>query len=96
MVAWTCLAGHFIHPEQTSIGEAWMRLPRGGVAAFLGPVGETTTSEQLPFAMTFYAALRDEGRLGDAWLAAIQQQGSEDVMWGYTILGDPALQLYQE
>jgi hypothetical protein len=96
MVAWTCLAGHFIHPEQESIGEAWMRLPQGGVAAFLGPVGETTTGEQLPFAMTFYATLREEGQIGNAWLAAIQKEGSQDVMWGYSILGDPALRMYGE
>jgi hypothetical protein len=96
MVAWTCLAGHFIHPTQNSIGEAWMRLPRGGVAAFLGPVGETTTGEQAPYARGFYANLREEGRLGDAWLAALQQGSSQDVMWGYTILGDPALWLIRE
>lgn len=96
MVAWTCLAGHFIHPTQNSIGEAWMRLPRGGVAAFLGPVGETTTGEQAPFAKIFYANLREGGRLGDAWLAALQQGSSQDVVWGYTILGDPALRIYQE
>jgi hypothetical protein len=96
MVAWTCLAGHFIHPKQDSIGEAWMRIPRGGVAAFLGPVGETTTGEQVPYARVFYTNLREEGRLGDAWLAALQQGSSQDVVWGYTILGDPALRVYQK
>jgi hypothetical protein len=96
MVAWTCLAAHFIHPEQASIGEAWMRAPQGGVAAFLGPVGETTTSEQLPFTMAFYTALREEERLGDAWLAALQKGNSQDVTWGYTVLGDPALRLRWE
>jgi hypothetical protein len=96
MVAWTCLAAHFVHPEQASIGEAWMRAPQGGVAAFLGPVGETTTSEQLPFTVAFYTALREKERLGDAWLAALQRGDSQDVAWGYTVLGDPALRLRWE
>lgn len=93
VVAWTCLAGHFVHPLQDSIGETWLRAPRGGAVAFLGPVGETTTGEQTPFARAFYSALEEETRLGDAWLAALQAGGSEDVMWGYVLLGDPALQI---
>jgi hypothetical protein len=89
VVTWTCLAAHFIHPAQDSMAETWLRAPRGGAVAFLGPVGETTTGEQAPFA-------RAKGeRLGDAWLAALQEGGSRDVMWGYVLLGDPALLLCQ-
>ncbi len=93
VVAWTCLAAHFTHTRQRSMAEVWLAQPQGGVAAFLGPVGETTTSEQRPYAAAFYAALQETPRLGDAWLTALQISGSRDVRWGFTILGDPALYL---
>ena len=94
VVAWTCLAAHFIHPAQDSIGETWMRAPSSGAVAFLGPVGETTTGEQKPFIQAFYTALKEKDRLGDGWLAALQAGGSQDVAAGYTLLGDPALRVY--
>lgn len=96
VVAWTCLAAHFVHPAQDSIGEAWIRTPRSGAVAFLGPVGETTTGEQKPFIQAFYTALKEEERLGDGWLAALQAGGPQDVAWGYTLLGDPALRVGQK
>jgi len=95
VVAWTCLAAHFVHPAQDSIGEAWIRAPRSGAVAFLGPVGETTTGEQRPFMQVFYAALKEDNRLGDAWAAALESGGSQDVAWGYVLLGDPALRVLQ-
>ncbi|MBN1813532.1 MAG: hypothetical protein JXA14_16965 [Anaerolineae bacterium] len=96
VIAWTCLAAHFIHPAQDSIGETWVRAPRSGAVAFLGPVGETTTGEQRPFIQAFYAALKEDDRLGDAWVAALQAGGSQDVAWGYALLGDPALRILHE
>jgi hypothetical protein len=96
VVAWTCLAAHFIHPAQDSIGETWMRAPGSGAVAFLGPAGETTTGEQKPFILAFYTALKKQERLGDGWLAALQAlqvEGSRDVAVGYTLLGDPALRV---
>jgi hypothetical protein len=96
VVAWTCLAAHYIHPAQDSIGETWMRAPGSGAVAFLGPVGETTTGEQKPFIQAFYTALQEQERLGDGWLAALQVGGSRDVAVGYTLLGDPALRVLRE
>jgi hypothetical protein len=96
VVAWTCLAAHYVHPTQESIGEAWLRSPQGGAVAFLGPVGETTSVEQGPFLRAFYGALDEQSRLGDAWVAALRAGLSDDVRWGYTLLGDPALRLRQE
>ncbi len=90
VVAWTCLAAHFAHPSQESLAEEWLRAP-GGTVAFLGPVGETTVEEQHPFAIAFYRALGKRARLGDAWLDALQAEGSRDVALSYTLLGDPAL-----
>ncbi len=73
------------------MAETWMRAEEGGAVAFLGPVGETITSEQEPFARAFYRALPEVERIGDAWLVALQEGGSPDVAWGYVLLGDPAL-----
>lgn len=92
VVAWTCLAAHFAHPAQESLAEVWLRAP-GGVVAFLGPAGETTTDEQYPFATAFYRALGEGARLGDVWLEALQAEGSRDVRLSYVLLGDPALLL---
>jgi hypothetical protein len=96
VVAWTCLSAHFIHPVQVSMAEVWLSTPQGGAVAFLGPVGETTSGEQAPFARAFYQALAEGERLGDAWLAALQEGDSQDVTWGYVLLGDPALHLVHE
>lgn len=90
VVAWTCLAAYFVHPQQESIAEVWLRSP-GGAVAVLGPVGETTTDQQRPFALAFYRALAERPRLGDAWRDALQTEGSRDVALGYVLLGDPAL-----
>lgn len=92
VIAWTCLAGHFAHPTQASLAEAWMQTPVGGAVAFLGPVGETTTFEQRSAARVFYQALAQQPRLGDAWLQVLQDKNNAaDVRWGFLILGDPAL-----
>lgn len=94
VVAWTCLAGHFAHPTQASIAEAWLRTPKGSAVAFLGPVGETTTFEQRATAQAFYQALSEQRRIGDAWLKAIQTEtDAPDVRWGFMVLGDPALNI---
>jgi hypothetical protein len=93
VVAWTCLAAHFVHPTQDSLAEVWLRAPRGGALAFLGPVGETMAGEQQPLAWAFYEAVLAGERLGDAWLAALQAGRSRDVAVGFVLLGDPALRL---
>ncbi len=90
-VAWTCLAAYFIHPEQEGMGELWLRQPQGGVVAFFGPTGETTTPEQTPYAQAFYTALATQERVGDAWVEALRQGSSQDVRWSFILLGDPAL-----
>ena len=96
VVAWTCLAAHFVHPAQQSMAEAWVRSAQGGVVAFLGPVGETTAAQQAPLVESFYRAIPESERLGDAWLAALQGDNAPDVAWGYVLLGDPALRLRLE
>jgi hypothetical protein len=93
VVAWTCLAAHFVHPTQASMAEAWLRSEQGRVVAFLGPVGETTAGQQAPLIESFYQAIPENERLGDAWLAALEAGNVPDVAWGFVLLGDPALRL---
>lgn len=90
ITAWGCLAAHFVHPSQESIAEAWLR-SSGGTVAFLGPTGATTLNEQRPLALALYQALSQEKRLGDAWLRALKAQKGFPIIWGYVLLGDPAL-----
>ena len=92
VTAWTCLVAHFIHPRQESMAESWLRSP-GGAVAFLGPVGEMPLAAQMPFALAFYAAILEGKRLGDAWLEALKAGNSQDVAFGYVLLGDPALKV---
>jgi hypothetical protein len=92
VAAWSCLAAHFIHPAQESMAEAWLRSP-GGAVAFIGPVGETPLAAQMPFALAFYRAILQGKRLGDAWLEALKSGNSQDVAFGYVLLGDPALRV---
>ncbi len=90
-VTWTCLSAYFSHPQQEGMGELWLRQPQGGVVAFIGPTGETTTPEQTSYAQAFYLALQEHPRLGDAWVATLKAGSSSDVRWGFVLLGDPAL-----
>ncbi|MCS7287077.1 MAG: C25 family cysteine peptidase [Anaerolineae bacterium] len=90
VTAWGCLAAHFVHPSQESMAEAWLRSRRGAVV-FLGPSGATALVEQRPLALAFYQALSQEKRLGDAWLRALKAQKGSPIIWGYALLGDPAL-----
>lgn len=92
-VSWTCLSAYFVHPQQEGLGEVWLRQPQGGVVAFLGPTGETTSGEQRPYAEAFYRALATMPRVGDAWVEALRQGGSEDARWSFVLLGDPALRV---
>ncbi len=89
-VSWSCLCAGFAHPTYQSLAEALLLEP-GGVVAFVGPTGETTTSEQRAMAIALQEALVDGETVGDAlttaWYAAI----SENVQKGFLLLGDPAL-----
>jgi hypothetical protein len=96
VTAWACLSGYFVHPEEDSLAEVWLRSPRGGAVAFLGPTGETYLFQQEPLARTFYQEIQAGRTLGEALLAAWQNSGDGalDAVRSYLLLGDPALRLY--
>lgn len=90
VVAWTCLCASFTHPGTAGLSEAWLRNPQG-TAAFVGPTGETTTSEQSAMALAFQRAMAAGETLGDALLAGWRAAGSRDAEMSFVLLGDPAL-----
>jgi len=47
----------------------------------------------MPFALAFYRAILEGKRLGDAWVEALKSGNSQDVAFGYVLLGDPALKV---
>jgi hypothetical protein len=90
VVAWTCLCANITHPTHEGLGEAWLRAPEG-VAALVGPTGETTTADQRPMALAFRQAWVDGARLGDALLQGWRATPSRDAEVSFILLGDPAL-----
>jgi hypothetical protein len=93
ITAWGCLSAYFVHPKEVSLAEMWLRDPRGGAVAFVGPTGGTNVYHQQYLAKPFYAEIEAGGTLGDALLSAWAAAGStvEDAARGYLLLGDPAL-----
>jgi hypothetical protein len=98
VTVWACLSAYFVHPEQDSLAETWLRAPQGGAVAFVGPTGETYVYEQTPLAKIFYDQIRAGKPVGDALLAAWREGGDadSDAVRSYLLLGDPALRLSPE
>ena len=96
VTVWACLSAYFIHPEQDSMAEAWLRAEKGGAVSFLGPTGETYLTQQHPLARVFYREVQAGQAIGDALLTAWQEAGpeQEDAVRSFLLLGDPALRLF--
>jgi hypothetical protein len=90
VATWSCLCAAFAHPTHQSLGEALILAPKG-VVAFVGPTGETTTSEQMAMAVAFQMALADGETVGDALLRGWRASTSGNSRHGFLLLGDPAL-----
>ena len=88
--SWSCLCASFAHPTYRSLAEALLLGPQG-VVAFVGPTGETTSSEQASMALEFQRAIAEGQTIGDALLKAWHAATSENVQKGFLLLGDPAL-----
>ena len=90
VASWSCLCAGFAHPSYQSLAEALLLGP-GGVVAFVGPTGETTTAEQRAMAIAFQEALAGGETVGDALLIGWRTAISEDAQMGFLLLGDPVL-----
>jgi hypothetical protein len=95
VTVWACLSGYFVHPEQDSLAEVWLRSTQGGAAAFVGPTGETYLNQQQPLARVFYQEVQKGKPIGDALLSAWQAatDAEADAARSYLLLGDPALRI---
>ncbi len=89
-VTWSCLCASFAHPTHESLGEALVLAPKG-VVAFIGPTGETTSSEQMDMALAVQTALAQGDTIGGALLKGWRAAVTEDSRQGFVLLGDPAL-----
>lgn len=90
IVTWSCLCASFAHPTHESLGEALVLAPKGAVA-FIGPTGETTSSEQMDMAIAVQTALTQGDTIGGALLKGWRAAVTEDSRQGFVLLGDPAL-----
>jgi len=90
VVTWSCLCASFAHPTHQSLGEALLLAPKG-VVAFVGPTGETTSSEQMDMALGVQTALVEGDTIGRALLKGWWAATTADSRQGFALLGDPAL-----
>jgi hypothetical protein len=95
----TCLAGRYEFPGVLSLGEALLKQPGGGAAAFFGPSGFADDLHGQLLLQSWTQALFEGGheRLGDAVAAArqafVDAGGPEDMAMLYNTIGDPAMML---
>lgn len=101
MMTMTCLVGYFHHPQITSMGEALLFNPAGGVVAALVPTSESLASDQSQLASNILTHMFDgSSTVGEAIMRAKQDLPAErdlmqDLIETFVLLGDPALRLQQ-
>ncbi len=101
MLHFTCLTGLFTHPQQPSLAESLLWQPDGSTVALLAPTSLTLPDDQAQLVQVLAAHLASppDVRLGDALLATWQQlapynDGSQDVLETFLLLGDPAMRVW--
>lgn len=95
VIAWSCLCASFTHPTYEGLGESWMSASKGTVA-FVGPTGETTSTQQAQMAVAVQKAIVNGKRIGDALLDGWQTAQSFDAQVSFLLLGDPAMQPFAD
>jgi hypothetical protein len=99
MVSGECLDGYFAYPTVQGLGETFLRAPAAGSAAHWSSTGLGLPSEHTALMEDYFDALFVGGKsaLGDtAVLAKIDygaEGGSRALIYSFTLLGDPAMQL---
>ena len=100
----TCLEGYFHEATYEAFGEANVRLPGGGAVASWSPTGLGLATghdllEQGLFLALFQEGVQELGAAttaGKLYLLANSPAGKyDDLVETYTLLGDPALRVYQ-
>ena len=99
MMTMTCLVGYFHHPQATSMGEALLFKPNGGVVAALVPTSESLASDQSELASNIYTHLfGDAPTVGEAIMLGkqdltLERDIMQDLIETFALLGDPALRM---
>ncbi len=97
ILAWGCWNGYHSVPQYNTLSHELL-LARGGAAALLGASGLTEASSDRALANALLTTAFDSAKtLGEAILEAKRQLsaqgGTQDVVVGMTLLGDPAIRL---
>jgi hypothetical protein len=99
VLTWACQSQFFQNLWGPSVNEALLKNPAGGALASFGPAGISDVSLQAALFSRFYDELRTPGTsLGEAIRRAKARTirelpGSQPVIDGFNLLGDPALKI---
>lgn len=99
IVSMTCLDGYWHYPGRAGLNESMLRQPTGGIVAAYTPTGLGVATGHEWLQSGFFTAVyrQNAATLGEAVLASklnlYLTGGNEDLLYTFSILGDPALQL---
>ncbi len=99
IVSMTCLDGYWHYPGRAGLNESMLRQASGGIVAAYTPTGLGVASGHEWLQNGFFRAVYQQraATLGDAVLASkvslYLAGGHDDLLYTFSILGDPALQL---
>ena len=99
LFTWACLSQWHVGIFGTALNEALLLQPGGGALASFGPAGITTPARQAVLVDKLYRELAQPGvSLGEAIRraknAAIEEDpNAREVIEGFNLFGDPALEL---
>ncbi len=103
IVQWGCWNTYFVHPEEDSLGHAFMLSGNKGAAFVMGASTLTNASEESRFSSLFNIyMLANDLTIGEAMTQAKYEYNNEsnqlhkDILWGISLLGDPLTKINAE
>jgi len=98
---WGCWNTYYVSPSNQTLGHSFLTSGDRGAAAVLGASTLTTAESERRLGLRIFAELMVPGRrLGDAVVKAKQDlardagtEGLLDVLIGWTLLGDPTIEV---
>ena len=97
LVSADCLDGYFALPGSSGLGETFLKSNVGSVAHW-SSTGLGTTAEHTLLETHFYTGIFEmkQTALGDAArYAKLRYLGDDSLIYSFTLVGDPALQMWQ-
>lgn len=103
IVQWGCWNTYFVHPEEDSLGHAFMLSGNKGAAFVVGASTLTNAGEESRFSSLFNIyMLAEDLTIGEALTHAKYEYNQEsnqlhkDILWGISLLGDPVIKINNE